>query len=147
MPKTCTRCNTWAGVLLWWSCQSQVLHSCGLLIHPNSFCGGMFKFNAKFDRDSLLYLLSHVEWDGHIVHMLTQWCLLPPLTSTVKSSFSHMHILVYSPWLPGYINFVQTILITLTMTGLFPTQTTYIFCIPMPTYKILNPFPINVPDD
>ena len=30
--------------------------------------------------------------NGHTVHMLTQWCLLPPLTSTVKSSlFMHVH--------------------------------------------------------
>ena len=29
----------------------------GLLSHPNSFCGGMFKLNAKFNADSLLYLL------------------------------------------------------------------------------------------
>ena len=28
------------------------------LNHPNSFCGGMFKLNAKFDTDSLLYSLS-----------------------------------------------------------------------------------------
>ena len=30
-PKNCTRCDAWAGVLLWWSCQSPVAHSCGLL--------------------------------------------------------------------------------------------------------------------
>ena len=44
----------------------------GLLNHPNSFRGGMFKPNAKFDADSLLYSLSHFEYDGHTVHMLTQ---------------------------------------------------------------------------
>ena len=54
-----------------------------LLNHPNSFCRGMFKFNAKFDADSLLYLLSHFECHGHTLHMLTQWHLPPPLTSTV----------------------------------------------------------------
>ena len=48
--------------------------------------------NAKFDAGSLLYLLSHFECDGHTVHMLTQWRLPPPLTSTVKSSwFTHVH--------------------------------------------------------
>ena len=40
----------------------------------------MFKLNAKFDADLLLYSLSHFECDGHTVHMLTQWHLLPPLT-------------------------------------------------------------------
>ena len=63
-----------------------------LLNHPNSFCGRVFKLNTKFDVDSLLYSLSHFECDGHIVHMLTQKHLLPPLTSTVKSSlFTHAH--------------------------------------------------------
>ena len=36
---------------------SLVAQSCGLLNHPNSFYGGMFKLNAKFDVDSLLYLI------------------------------------------------------------------------------------------
>ena len=57
-------------------------HSCGLLNHPNSFRGGMFKLNAKSDAD----LLSHFECDGHTVHMLTQQRPLPPLASTVKWS-------------------------------------------------------------
>ena len=53
---------------------------------------GMFKLNAKFDADSLLYLLSHFECDSHTVHMVTQGRLLPPLTSTVKLSlFTHAH--------------------------------------------------------
>ena len=52
----------------------------------------MFKLNIKFEADSLLYSLSHFECDGHTVHMLTQQRLLPPLTSTVKSSlFMHAH--------------------------------------------------------
>ena len=63
-----------------------------LLNHPNSFHRGMFKLNAKFDTDSLLCSLSHFDCNGHTVHMLTQLRLLPPLTSTVKSSlFMHAH--------------------------------------------------------
>ena len=31
--------------------------------------------NTKFDAYSLVYLLSHFEWDSHTVHMLTQWGL------------------------------------------------------------------------
>ena len=34
--KLCTRCDTRAGSLLWWSCQSPVAHSCGLLNHLNT---------------------------------------------------------------------------------------------------------------
>ena len=84
--------EAWAGMLSWWSCQSPVAHNLGLLNHPNSFHRGMFKLNAKSDADSLLYLLSHFECDGHTVHMLIQQCLLPPLTNTVKSSlFTHVH--------------------------------------------------------
>ena len=37
-------------------------------------------------------LLSHFECDSHTVHMLTQWHLLPPRTSAVKSLlFMHVH--------------------------------------------------------
>ena len=76
--------------LSWWSWQSPVAHSCGLLNHLKSFCGGMFKLNAKLDADSLLYLLSHFECEGHTVHKFTQWCLPPTLTSSVKSLvFTH----------------------------------------------------------
>ena len=50
----------------------------------------MSKLNTKFDANLLLYLLSHFEYNGHTVHMLTQWHLLPPLTSTVKL-FTHVH--------------------------------------------------------
>ena len=65
----CMRHDAWAGMLLWWSCQSPVAHSCGLLNHLNTFCGGMFKLNTKCDADSLLYSLGHFECDGHTVHM------------------------------------------------------------------------------
>ena len=74
------------------ACQSAVAHSCGLLNHLNDFCGGMFKLNAKLDADLLLYSLSHFECNGLTVHMIIQWHLLPPLTSTVKSSlFTHVY--------------------------------------------------------
>ena len=69
----------------------QLPRATAFLNHPNSFCRGMYKLNAKFYVDVLLYSLSHFECDGHI-QMLTQWHLLPPLTSTVKSSlFTHVH--------------------------------------------------------
>ena len=35
---------------------------------------------------------------------------------------SHMHIPVRSPWLPGHINVMQTILVILVMAGLFPDR-------------------------
>ena len=112
----------WAGMLVWWSCQSPVVHSCGLLNPLNSFHGGMSKLNIKFDADSLLYLLSPFECDGHTVHMLTQCHLPPPMSSTVKSSLFTMRIPVHSPWLPGYNDVAQTILIILTKAVLFPDR-------------------------
>ena len=82
----------WAGALSWWNCQPPVAHSCGLLNNLNSVYGEMSKLNAKSDADLLLYSLRHFECDGHTVHMLTQQCLLPSLTSTMKLSlFIHVH--------------------------------------------------------
>ena len=63
-----------------------ITHTCGLLNHLNIFHRGMLELNAKFDADLLFSSLSHFECDSHTVHMLTHWHLLPPLTSTVKSS-------------------------------------------------------------
>ena len=53
--KLCTRLDGWVGASLWWRCQSPVAHSYVLLNHPNSFCRGMFKLNAKYGADLLLY--------------------------------------------------------------------------------------------
>ena len=69
--KLCTRHEAWVGVLSLWSCQSSVAHRCGLLNHPNSFHGGLFKLTSKSDANLLLYLLTHFECDRHTVHMLT----------------------------------------------------------------------------
>ena len=64
------------------------------LNHLNSFHGGMFKLSTKFNADSLLYSHSHFEYHSHTVHMLSQWCRLSPLSSTVKLSlFTHAHSL------------------------------------------------------
>ena len=108
-------CSTFSGVLLVaglpecgslsidsWPSLKHLCHTfiCSVLISspPKAFwiikidCGRMFKLNAKFDADSSLYFLSHFECNGHTVHVLTQWCLLSPLTSTVKLSlFTHVH--------------------------------------------------------
>ena len=105
-PKNCSRHDAWVGMLSWWSFQSPVVHSCCLLNQSNSLCRGMFKLNAKFDADSLLYLLSHFECDGHTVHIHAQSIAsTTPLTSRSRHC-SCMCIPVHSPWLPGYISFV-----------------------------------------
>ena len=51
--------------------------------------------------------------------MLTQQCLPPSLTIQRSHHCSRMYIPVHSPWLPGYINVAQTILVIFTMIGLF----------------------------
>ena len=83
----------------------------------------MFKFNAKFDADSLLSSLSHFEWMAtQYTRSLTQQHLPPPLTSTGKSSLFMLCIPVHSPGLSGYLSVAQTVLITLTMARLFPDR-------------------------
>ena len=76
----CTRCDAWEGALFWWSCQSTTAHFWILQIVSMEECSSL----TKFDADLLLYPLSHFECDGHTVHILTQECLLSPLSSTVK---------------------------------------------------------------
>ena len=119
--KVYMRHDAWAGALLWWSCQTPAVfaHSCGLLNHPNSFCERMFKLMAKFDAELLLYSLSCFEWDGHTVHMLTQQHLWPHWLVQWSQHCSCMHIPVHSPWLSGYINVTQIVLVILTVPGLF----------------------------
>ena len=120
----CKRFDAWAGALLWWSCQSPVAHSCGLLNYANSFCGGMFKLNAKFDADLLLYSLYSLilnvmatqytcSLNGvYCSHWLVLW----------SHHYSHICIPVHSPWLPGYTDVTCTILVILTVAGLFPDR-------------------------
>ena len=87
-----TRCDAWAGTLSGRSCLSPVAHSCSLLNHLNSFHGGMSKHNRKIWCRFIALLAQSFWMLCHTVHMLTQWHLPPPLTSTVKLSlFAHVH--------------------------------------------------------
>ena len=90
--KLCMRRGAWAGVLSWWSCQSPVAHSCGLLNHQNSFHEGMFKLNTKFDADLFLYSPSHFEWDAHEVHNSLNGVYLSHWLAQWSRRCSHMHI-------------------------------------------------------
>ena len=105
----------------WWSCQSPVAHSCSLLNHLNSLHRGMLKFNAVFDAYSLFYSQLFWMWWPHATHAHSV-ASTAPLTSTVKSSlFTHVHS---SPLcLAARLHdAVQTVLIILTMVGLFPDR-------------------------
>ena len=98
----CRPCRVWVTLQFLnhlWSVYAVLL----FVLHPlhrpwkpsessSSFCWGMFKLNAKFDADFSLHLLSHFECNGHTVHTLTQRCLPPPLTNTIRSQlFTHAH--------------------------------------------------------
>ena len=68
----------------------------------------MFKLNTKFDANSLLCSLNGIYYP----HWLVQW----------SCPCSHMSIPVTSPRLPGYIDSIQTVLVILTMAGVFPDR-------------------------
>ena len=109
----------------------------------------MFKLNAKFDADSLFYLLSHFECNGHTVHMLTQCIYCPHWLVQWSHQCSHMCVPVHSPWLPGYTDVVQTILIILTAAGLFPDRPCHIYNICTVSGIVscawFLPFPFSLP--
>ena len=128
LPKSCMRCDVWMDILSWWSCQSPVAHSCGLLNRPNSLHGGMFKLNTKFDADSLLIHYSIVILNATATQYTCSLSGVHHPHWLVQGSHhcSCMGIPVHSPWLPGYINALQTILVIVTMAGFFPRQIIYI---------------------
>ena len=95
-------------------------------IIQNSFCREMSKLNPKFDSVHCSTLSVTLN------AMATQYMCL--LNSTYRPHWlvqwsrhcSHMHSPVHSPWLPGYIDVAQTIVVILTMAGLFSRQASYI---------------------
>ena len=109
------------GMLLWWNCQSPVVHSCGLLNPLNGFCRGKFKLNAKFYAESLLCSLSNFECDGHTVHSSCNGIYHPHWLAQWSHHFSHICIPVCSLWMP-VTSMLQTILITWTMVEHFPQR-------------------------
>ena len=125
--KLCMRCEAWADALFWWSCQSAVARSCGLLNHWNSFHRRMFKLNANSRQihSSIRSVILNTTATQYICslnsvyrpHWLVQW----------SCHYSFMHIPVHSLWLPGYTDVAQTILVILTMVGFFPNRPRILF--------------------
>ena len=111
--------HEWEGALLWWSCQSPVAHSRGLLNHLNSFHGGMFKLKANLmqihsSTHSVILNVTATQYTYSLngvyrPHWLAQW----------SHHCTRMCIPVRSPGLPAYIDVTPTILVVLTMVGLF----------------------------
>ena len=83
------------GMLSWWSCHHQLPIAAAfwiIWIVSMEECSSLMQNLMQ----SLLQIhcstCSHFECNSHTVHIFTQWHLLPPLTSTVKSSlFTHEH--------------------------------------------------------
>ena len=120
--KNCTRCDVWVDALLWWSCQSLVAHSCGILNY------------------SVVSMEEYSSFTQNLMHICCSTCsvILNAMATQYTCSFSGiyhphwlvqwshhcscMHIPVHSPWLPGYIDVKQIILVMLTIAGLFPDR-------------------------
>ena len=111
-----------AGVLLWWSCQSQVPIAAAFwiiqVVSPQE-CSSLMPNLMLICCSTLLAILNAIatqftcSCNGvYCSHWLVQW----------SHHCSHMPILVHSPWLPGYIDVVETILIILTMAGFYPDR-------------------------
>ena len=84
---------------------------------------GIFNFNPKFDIDFLALLIQSLwTWGPHRTTSI--YC--PHWLVQRNHHCSRTRIPVHSPWLPGYTDVIQNILIILTMAGLFPDR----LCIP-----------------
>ena len=68
----------------------------------------------------------------HCPHWLVQW----------SHHCSHMHIPVHSPWLPGYIDVTQTVLIISTMAGLFLDRP-YVLPLVIKIFSLTNVFSVH----
>ena len=98
----------------------------------------MFKLNTKCDAELLPYSLRHFEAmttqytcslnDVYHPHWIVRW----------SHHCSHVCIPVHSPWLPGCIDVVQTVLTILTTSWLFPDSKVKSITIFMTPYHLLQ---------
>ena len=88
-PKYCTRRDARAAVLSWWSCQSPIAVAFWVIqIVSAEECSSLTQNLMQICCSTCSAIWMH----SHTVHLLTQRCLLLPVTSTVKSSlFTHAH--------------------------------------------------------
>ena len=108
--------------VVWWSCQSPAVYSCALWITEivsMEECSSLTQTLMQIHcfTHSIILNVTATQYtcslnSFYCPHWLVQW----------GCHYSHMHIPVHSPWLPGYINVAQTILIILTTAGFFPDR-------------------------
>ena len=101
----------------------QLPHSCGLLNHPNistEECSSLMQnlMQIHYSTCSVILNVRATKYTCSLngvyhPHWLVQW----------SCHCSCRCIPVHSPWLQGYSYVVQTVLIVLTMAGLFPDRT------------------------
>ena len=107
-------------MLLWWSCQSPVAHEVAfwiIQIVSMEECSSLKQNSMQIHCSTYSVILNTsatqctCSLNGiYLLHWLVQW----------SHYCSHMYIPVHSPWLTGYIDVVQAVLLVLTMTELFP---------------------------
>ena len=117
--KNCQRRDAWVGRLLWCSCHSPVAYSWinqiismkerssrmqNLMQICCSYCSVILNVMATQCTCSLNSV--------YCPHCIVQW----------SYHCSHTCIPIHSLWLPGYTNVVQTALVILTVTGIFPDR-------------------------
>ena len=131
-----------------WPCLKCLCHVCTALTASSPKAFWIFQMLSAEECSSLMQNLMQIRCSAHWVIlnvMTTQYTC--PLNSIYRPHWlvmlshhcSHMYIPVHSPWLPGYIDVVQTILVILTMAGLFLDRLSYVPSIP----TLLGVFIIN----
>ena len=117
--KLYTRCSAWVGTLLWWSCQSPVASFWIVQIVSAEECSSLVQnlMQIHCSTCSVILNVTVTQYTCSLngvchPHWLVQW----------SRHCSLMHIPAHSPWLPGYADVTQTILIILTTVGLFPDR-------------------------
>ena len=116
-----TKISAWDMMHEWVCCRDEATNHQLPTAAAFWICRGMFKLNAKFDADVLPYSLilnaTATQYTCALnsiyhPHWLVEW----------SHPCSCMHIPVHSPWLPCYINVMQTVLIILIMLDFFWTD-------------------------
>ena len=125
--ENCTRCDAWVGRPHAEAAHHQLPIAAGFWIICTVFleeCSSLTQNLMQFHCSSHSVILNETatqsKYPLHGVY-------LPPRLVQWSGHCSHMHIPAPSPGLPGYMDVPQTILIILTVVGLFPDRPQYIY--------------------
>ena len=120
--KLCTRCDSWVDTLSDEAAHHQLPIAVAfwiIRIVSTEKCSSLMQNLMQIHCSTCLVILNATATqytcslnDIYCLHWLVQW----------NCCCSHMCIPVHSPWLPGYIDVTQTVLVILTMAGHFPDR-------------------------